>query len=127
MENDELGCDSFPNTMKGESCVSLVEFGVRDRRRIDDRLVVTKHVARGADWDSEIAKRITEVNDLLNTCSSCNEFRPIGCSLNRGLLLRVSINGCAIDEMQYGSNGSASEHVVIQVGINIMCSHHSLA
>ena len=49
IKTDKPGGDGFPDAMKRKRVVAFVELGVWFRRAIDDRLVVTKHVASSSD------------------------------------------------------------------------------
>ena len=52
MEHNELGCNCFPNTVKGKCSVSLVELGMRRRRGIDNGFIIAKHITRRMNRDS---------------------------------------------------------------------------
>ena len=49
--NDTRG-NGFTNTMEGKCCVPLVQLGMWDKRTINHRLVVTKHVSLASDWNA---------------------------------------------------------------------------
>ena len=76
--------------------VSLVQLGMWDRRTVDNRLVVSKHMASPHKRNTEIAQGSMKINDLLNTSPGCNKLRTIGSNLISGLLLGEPINRCAI-------------------------------
>ena len=64
---------------------------------VDNSFVVTEHLAPGKHRNTEISEGVAQVNDLLDTCACSHEFRAIGGGFNRGLLLGIPVNRCAIE------------------------------
>ena len=59
IETDNFGGNGFPDAMKRKCVVAFVEFGMRLRQTIDDRLIVAEHVAFSSDRNAEITQSIT--------------------------------------------------------------------
>jgi hypothetical protein len=86
--------------MEGEHGMTLVEPGMNLHGAVDDRLIITKHVALLAYRDTKIPEGITQVNDLLNTGAGSHKLRPIGSSFHCGLLLGVPVKRGLVEKMK---------------------------
>ena len=120
METYEPSSHGLSNTMKGQGSMPLVQLGMDLGGTIHHSLVISKHLAHLNNGNPEVSESMPKVNDLLNTSPGSNKLRSIGGRFHSCLLLGVPINWGTIDKVQYPSDGSPSEDVVVQVGIHIM-------
>jgi hypothetical protein len=56
IESNESSCHSFPNTMKGQSCMLFVELGMDPCGTVNNSLVVSKHLALLNNGYTEVVK-----------------------------------------------------------------------
>ena len=57
-ETKNLGCNSFTHTMIRQCIVALVQSRVRYGGTSDNRLVITKDITLGLDWDTKVMQGI---------------------------------------------------------------------
>ena len=55
VHGDELGSNSFPHTVEGQSIVAFVELCMWNSRTVNNRLVITKDIAFVSNWDTKVA------------------------------------------------------------------------
>ena len=126
-ENDHPGGDCFPNTVEGKHGVALVELGMRGGGAVNNRFVVTKHAALGADGHAQAAQGGAQVNDLLHAGPCSHEFRSAGGCLNRGSFLGAPIDGGLVDEVEDAHDRSSGGKVVEEVRIHKVGESDGLA
>ena len=118
VESQMTRCNGFMDAVERQGVVPFVKLCVEECCQIDNRFVVSPHVAVVPHFDSEAPKGGAEVNDLFDGCASSNKLRSTGCCFNCGLLLGTEIDGCPVDKMETGSDGSASPCIMVRVGID---------
>ena len=104
VEDKDAGSNSFSYSVERQCCMALVEFHMRRHRTINNRLVVSEHVALGSDRNSEVSKCGAQVNNLLRASSGCNEFGSVCSGFDGGLLLREPVYRCLVDQVKDRSN-----------------------
>ena len=95
--------------------------------RIDDRHIVTKHVARSFHGYTEVPHSKAQINNLFHTSAGSNILRSESGSLNSRLQLGEPINGCLVEEMQDTSDRLTTNQIVVEVGIGKGMGDNALA
>jgi len=98
----------------------LVKLGMGHSVAVNNRLVVPKHIGLLLNRYTQLSQSHLQANGLVHTNLSSNKLRTIGSSLNSCLILGVTVNRCLVDQMEDPCDRSSSDHVMVQVGINIV-------
>lgn len=56
-EIDHTGCNRFTDAMEGENCMTLMELGMYSGGTINNRLVISKHVALVSNRYSKVVQQ----------------------------------------------------------------------
>ena len=106
--------------------MALMELGMDLHGTVDNRLIITKHVALVPYGNSKVPESVAQVDDLLNTGTGSHKLRTIGSSFHCGLLLGVPVKGGLVEQVEDPCDRSPSDDIMHEVGINIMCQSHKL-
>ena len=94
---------------------------------VDDRLIITKHVAGAFHRHTEAAQGHAQINDLLCACARRNILRSESSSLDGRLQLSEPVNRRLVEEMQDASIRSSTDQIVVEVSISEGGSDDALA
>ena len=111
-EVEDIGSDSFANSVAGECGPSLTELGMRDSAAGDNGFVVSKH-----DWpanrDTEAVQCQTEINDPISGSAGGHDLGTTRGGFDRVLLFAVEINDGLIYSMDNAGDGSAGDNLPV--------------
>jgi hypothetical protein len=87
---------------------------------VNDTFVVAEHDALGPDGYTQISEGGAKIHDLFHASASCNKLGTVGCGFHGGLLLGEPVYWTLVQEMQYTGDGSAGQHTMVEVGVNVV-------
>jgi len=87
---------------------------------IHNRLVISKHEGRLANWNTKISKSSAILNRAFDTRAGRNKFGALRHSLDGSLFLAVPIHRGSVEQVKDTSDGLPSHIMVIEIGVDIV-------